>query len=52
VRKKLFSEKSLLFRVIFALVNAELPLGFDAAPFACVFAPQKWGKLKEGTFGT
>ena len=37
--KKLFLKETLFFRVVFAFVYAELALGFDAAAFACVFAP-------------
>ena len=47
--KKLFL---LFFRVIFAFVDAQLTLGFDAAAFAGIFAPQKRSKLKEGAFVT
>jgi hypothetical protein len=36
--KKLFFEQTLLFRVIFAFVDSQLALGFDAASFACVLA--------------
>ncbi len=37
--KKRLSEKSLFFRVIFAFVNSQLSLRFNAAAFACVLAP-------------
>lgn len=36
--------------VIFAFVDSQLPLRFDAAAFACVLASYQWGKLKEGAF--
>ena len=39
-----------LFGKIFALVDSQLPLGFDAASLACIFAFYKWGKLKERAF--
>jgi hypothetical protein len=51
-KKKLFFEEALFFRVVFAFVDAELALGFDAAAFACVLAPQKRRELEEGAFGT
>jgi hypothetical protein len=38
-KEKLFSEETLFFRVVFAFVDAELPLWFDAAPFAGVLSP-------------
>ncbi|HYA77708.1 MAG TPA: hypothetical protein VEF91_03235 [Verrucomicrobiae bacterium] len=38
------------FGEIFALVDSQLPLGFDAASLACIFALYEWGKLKEGAF--
>ncbi len=41
---------SLFLREIFAFVDAQLPLRFDAAPFACVLASYKWRKLEEGAF--
>lgn len=42
----------MFLRVVFAFVDSQLPLRFDAASLACVFASYQWGKLKEGTFGT
>ncbi len=42
----------LFFGVIFAFIDAQLTLWFNAAAFAGVFAPQKRGKLKEGAFVT
>ena len=36
--KKLFFEESLLFRVVFAFVDSQLSLWFDAAAFTCVLA--------------
>jgi len=50
--KRLFFEETLFFRVVFALVDSQLPLRFDAASFACVLAPQKRRQLKERAFGT
>ena len=38
-KKYLFFEESLFFRVVFAFVDSQLSLRFDAASFACVFAP-------------
>jgi hypothetical protein len=38
-RKKLFPKESLLFRIILALINSQLPLRFYAASFACILAP-------------
>ena len=42
--------KESLFRVVFAFVDSQLPLGFDAASFAGVFAFYQWGKLEERAF--
>ena len=39
-----------LFGEILALVDSQLPLGFDATSLACVFALYEWGKLKERAF--
>ena len=39
-----------LFREVFAFVDSQLPLRFDAAPLACVLALYQWGKLKERAF--
>jgi hypothetical protein len=41
-KKMLFFEDALFFWVVFALVDAQLSLWFDAASFACVLASQKW----------
>jgi hypothetical protein len=38
-----------LWKVV-ASINTQSPLRFDAAPFAGVFWPFEWGKLKEGAF--
>ena len=51
-KRLFFVEESLFFRVVFAFVDSQLPLRFDAAAFASVFAPQKGSKLKEGAFAT
>ena len=39
-----------LFGEVFAFVDSQLPLGFDAASFARVLAFYQWGKLKERAF--
>ena len=46
-----FTLKKLFFGVVFAFVDSQLPLGFDAAAFTCVLAFYQWGKLKERAFG-
>ncbi len=40
------------FGVVFAFVDAQLPLGFDTAAFTRVSSAQNRWKLKEGAFGT
>jgi hypothetical protein len=42
----------LFFGVVFAFVDAQLTLWFNAAAFAGVFAPQKRSKLEKGAFVT
>ncbi len=39
-----------LFGEVFAFVDSQLPLGFNAAAFARVLTLYQWGKLKEGAF--
>ena len=37
-----------LFREVFAFVDSQLPLRFNAAPLARVLTLYQWGKLKKG----
>ena len=45
------SSEASFFGVVFAFVDSQLPLGFNATSFACVLASYQWSKLKEGAFG-